>query len=208
MGLLHAHLSASNFNAHRIDLETSGVLLCAKSQEALRRLSAQFQSRAVCKVYLALTAAAPKAATGVIAAALAPDARRPGCMRVAAAGHPGSRPSETAYTTLKRWRRGHALVQAEPRTGRTHQVRVHFAHAGAPIVAEALYGSERGLYLSHLKRSYKPGPRPERPLIGRLALHAASLKLEHPVDRTPLRIEAPLPDDFALALKALRRHAA
>ena len=98
-------------------------------------------------------------------------------------------------------------MQSEPHTGRTHQIRVHLAHAGFPIVADVLYGDGRGLFLSQIKRGYKQGRDPERPLIGRLALHARSLALRHPVPGAELRIESPLPHDFEVALKYLRRFA-
>jgi 23S rRNA-/tRNA-specific pseudouridylate synthase len=90
-------------------------------------------------------------------------------------------------------------------TGSRHQVRVHLAAAGAPLLNDAFYGDpEEKLLLSGLKRRYK-GRDEERPLIGRLALHAAALAFPHPMTRAPMTVEAPLPHEFEVALKYLRK---
>ena len=95
-----------------------------------------------------------------------------------------------------------------PKTGRTHQIRVHLQHRNLPLVGDALYGGAP-LLLSSLKRKYilKPG-KTENPLIDRVALHASELTVTHPVTKEPVTITSPLPHDLEIALKYLRRHAA
>jgi 23S rRNA-/tRNA-specific pseudouridylate synthase len=101
-----------------------------------------------------------------------------------------------------------AFVECRPLTGRTHQLRVHLAAAGAPILNDPFYGDpEIKLLLSELKRRYK-GRDEEKPLIARLALHASELTLKHPETKEPLTITAPLPHEFEVALKYLRKFAA
>ncbi len=116
------------------------------------------------------------------------------------------KPSATAFRVLESFGRL-AWLECRPLTGRTHQIRVHLAALGAPVLNDALYGdpAER-LFLSDLKRSYK-GREEERPLIGRLALHASELGVTHPLTRAPLRLAAPLPREFEIALRNLRRYA-
>lgn len=206
MRLVHAHGASDWYNVHRLDRDTSGVLLCAKTAPALRGLTAQFDAHAVEKRYLALTRALPAGEAGVVEAALAPDPRRPGAVRVA----PDGKPAATAWEVVERWRGGYALLRLRPRTGRTHQVRAHLRHLGCPVLADPLYGDGRPLLLSEFKRGYKrpAAGEAERPLLARLALHAEQLAFAHPLTGAAVTIAAPLPEDFELALKMLRRHAA
>jgi RluA family pseudouridine synthase len=190
---------------HRLDKDTSGVLLLARTPEAGRELSRQFRRHEVEKTYLALIGGAAFEAEGVIEARIDRDPRRPGAMRVV------KRRGKTATTRWAREEsfRGFALLRVTPETGRTHQIRVHLAHAGMPLAIDPLYGGEReSIRLSELKRRYKPsGRKPESPLIERLTLHAASLRFAHPATGEPTTVEAPLPKDFRLALRDLRRFA-
>lgn len=178
---------------HRLDRGTSGVLLLARSAEAHRRACQAFERRQVTKRYLALVRGlwtSPRR----VDAPIGPGAR--GRMRAGAG--PGAReastfvrpvvvlPGEGAVPDL-------TLVEAFPSTGRTHQVRVHLAHAGHPLAVDPDYGD--------------PGPlrgRSGEVLLDRTPLHAASLEMLHPFGGAPLRIEAPLPADVAAALEALR----
>ena len=202
MDLVHQRLSPGWFNVHRLDRETSGVLLCAKNKAALDALSLAFERRTVGKEYLAITRGRPPQPRGRIEVPIAPNLDRPGVMRVARRG----KPAVTDYEVLEAWR-DYACVKLLPQTGRTHQLRVHLAHERCAIVCDELYGSPRPLFLSDLKRHYKPSRDEERPLMGRLALHARRLTLEQPVTRQPLTIESPLPKAFELSLKYLRRFA-
>jgi RluA family pseudouridine synthase len=191
-------------NVHRLDRDTSGVVLCAKTPEALRSLSQDFEFRRVAKRYLAITLGPPERDAFEVSCNLAPDARTPGRMRTVTRG---GKEARTSFRTLERWY-GYGLVEAKPETGRTHQIRVHLAWAGHPVAVDALYGDGRPLLLSQLKRAYKHKGEAERPLLGRLGLHAAGLVFTHP--RTQARVEllAPPPPDIELTLKYLRRFGA
>jgi len=221
MGLVHDRFGHGVANVHRLDADTSGVLLCAKSKPALDFLSGQFQSKTVAKTYHALVVVLPvDQAMKVVAPvrdesgalpeaftvdlALGEDEEQPGRMRVFKKR--GGKACTTEFRTLERFGR-YALVECRPLTGRTHQLRVHLAAAGAPILNDRFYGvPEIELKLSELKRGYK-GRTEEKPLITRLALHASELVVKHPDTREPVTIAAPLPHEFEVALKYLRKFA-
>jgi 23S rRNA-/tRNA-specific pseudouridylate synthase len=240
MALVHAHprYGRTVANVHRLDFDTSGLLLCAKTKPALDFLSGQFQAKTVRKKYHAFALVLPpdqamkvvapiRDAAGalpdefVVDLSLGEDERQPGRMRVFKGR--GGKECVTEFTTLERFGGGFgrltaggrgaggatfAFVECRPLTGRTHQLRVHLAAAGAPILNDPFYGTpDIVLRLSDLKRRYK-GREEEQPLIGRLALHASELALTHPVTREPLTLSAPLPHEFAVALKYLRKFAA
>jgi RluA family pseudouridine synthase len=209
--LLHAGIAESKpwarqrglqylMNAHRLDLETSGVILFARSKDVLVRLADLFGSEKPINSCVALVRGAPKQETFTIDAGLAPHPGKPGFMHIDAKG--GKR-SRTSFVILERFA-GYALVKCQPLTSRTHQVRVHLQRAGLPVVADAMYGGGP-LFLSQLKRGYrarKGGP--EHPLIGRVALHAERLELPHPIGGGVLSISAPWPKDLTVAVKYLR----
>jgi 23S rRNA pseudouridine1911/1915/1917 synthase len=222
MGAVRAARGPELANVHRLDAAASGVLLCAKTKPALDFLSGQFQSKTVDKRYLALVTILPperalkgaapvRAGLGGLPAeftldlALEEDEEQRGRMRIGA--RRGGQPSTTVFRVLESFGRL-AWIDCRPLSGRPHQIRVHLAAIGAPILNDALYGDPaEQLFLSDLKRRYK-GQGEERPLIGRLALHASELGLTHPVSREPCRITAPLPREFEIALRNLRRYAA
>jgi RluA family pseudouridine synthase len=188
-------------NVHRLDAPTSGIMVFAASREDLGRLVRAFRERAVTKSYLALVRGAPPSDTFAIDLPIAPDPRHPGRVRTG-----GGKPARTDFEVLERFR-GFTLVQARPVTGRQHQIRVHLRAAGCPIVGDADYGDGRPLMLSGFKRNYRETSHLERPLIGRLALHAHRLALAHPATGAPLDLEAPPPKDFAASLNCLRKYA-
>lgn len=189
-------------NVHRLDFETSGLLLLAKTREALSHLAGQFVQRQTRKIYLAIVHGEPTPWEQTIDKRIGPHPTQENLF--VARTHVG-KDAVTQIKVLETFRQ-HALVQAEPLTGRTHQVRVHLKSIGHIIVADALYGSPDGIFLSQLKRGYKYSKQePERPLIGRLALHAERLTIRHPVTNQPLELVAPLPRDFEVALKYLRK---
>ncbi len=221
MGLVHDKMGHGVANVHRLDADTSGIVLCAKTKPALDFLSGQFQSKTVEKKYLAMAVVLPpEQAMKVVAPirdaagllpdtftvdlALGEDEREPGRMRVFKKR--GGKPSLTEYRTLERFGK-FAWLECRPVTGRTHQIRVHLAAAGAPILNDRFYGDpEIKLLLSELKRRYK-GRDEEKPLIGRLALHASELTVKHPLTREPVTLTAPVPHEFEVALKYLRKFA-
>ncbi len=203
MALVHAKLGPGVANVHRLDADTSGVLLCAKTKAALDFLSGQFQAKAAGKLYLALVVGTPASADFTVAVALQADERRPGLMRPA--GRRG-KPCTTMFKVREAFR-GFTWLECRPQTGRTHQIRVHLATTGLPILGDPLYGDGTRLLLSNLKRGYKHRAE-ERPLLNRLALHASELVVAHPVTREPVTLHAPLPHEFDVALKYLRRFSA
>jgi 23S rRNA-/tRNA-specific pseudouridylate synthase len=155
------------------------------------------------QTYLALLPGTPPYPQWEVDAPLAPFPGRPGQMRV---DPKSGKKSSTAFEVREQFR-GHTLVQCRPYTSRTHQISVHLKHWGLPICGDRVYGG-RPLLLSELKDEYrlKPG-KTERPLISTVALHAEELSLIHPVTGVELKITAPWPKDFMVAVKNLRRHA-
>lgn len=212
MKLLHAGMAEGKpwaeerrlsylMNAHRLDFETSGVILLAKSKTVLVQLANLFGSETPVKKYVALVQGVPKEDRFEVDAKLAPHPVKIGLMRV---DPKRGKRSRTLVQALERFS-SYSLLQCEPLTGRTHQVRVHLQHVGLPLVADSLYGG-RPLFLSQLKRDYRPKKKePERPLIRRVALHAEQLQLPHPVTGEALAIHASWPKDLTVAVKYLRR---
>lgn len=175
---------------HRLDRDTSGVIVVAKTEPVRRALQRQFQARRVQKQYLTLLHGHLQPAWGRIHAPLARDPRHPQRISVQASG----REAATEYRVLEQYTRAtgpgggeYSLVQALPETGRTHQIRVHFASIGHPVVGDTAYGR---------RRSNLP--------LQRQFLHAWRLGFEHPRTHEPVSYEAPLPADLAGVLELLR----
>lgn len=202
MGLVHARMGHGVANVHRLDADTSGLVLCAKTKPALDFLTGQFQSKTVEKVYEAIVAGPPALDTYTVDLVLKEDDAKPGRMCVV---KKHGKAAVTEFRVRARFARaGLALVECRPLTGRTHQIRVHLAASGTPILNDPFYGNGQQLLLSGLKRGYK-GRDEERPLIDRLALHAAELTFTHPETRERCTLRAPRPRDLALALKYLEK---
>lgn len=191
-------------NAHRLDFETSGVILLAKSKPVLVALANLFGSEKPVKKYVALAWGHPLDKTFAVDARLSPHPVKLGEMRV---DPKGGKRSETQFEVLEQFS-DWCWIRCTPLTGRTHQIRIHLKHAGFPIVGDELYGGKQ-LWLSRLKKDYrlKPG-REERPLISRVALHAEELTLVHPVTNEAVTMKSELPKDLRVALKYLRLYAA
>jgi len=168
---------------HRLDRETSGVTVLARTREAAAALSAAFRDGEPEKTYVALCARAPEPPEGRVDAPLGKDPGRPGLRRV----DPRGDPAATRYRTLRTSPLA-ALVEARPETGRTHQIRVHLARLGAPLLGDARYGGPRRI---------------GEVAIPRVMLHAARLDVVHPVTRAHLVLTAPLPADFEEAARLL-----
>jgi 23S rRNA pseudouridine1911/1915/1917 synthase len=191
---------------HRLDKETSGILLFAKHLNAQRHLSHQFQNNTIEKEYLALVAGRPVTDDGEIDEPLAPHPTSKTRMAVSKHG----RPARTLWKIEKRFR-AYTLLRVFPKTGKTHQIRVHLAHIGLPLAVDPLYNSSYegvtpGILLSTFKRNYRDSrAHAERPLIERLTLHAEKLRFVHP-NGNPIELAAPLPKDYRAALNMLSKY--
>jgi len=181
---------------HRLDRDTSGVIVVARSEEAHHLLAKQFERRTVEKTYLAITQGEPQFDRDEIDLPIGihPYQRERMAIR---RDHPTSRPAVTRYEVLERYGTA-ALVQVAPRTGRTHQIRVHLAAIGCPVLCDGLYRGRTMIDPTFLGRPAGP------PLLLRQALHAARLSLDHPHSRERVTFAAPLPPDMETMLAALR----
>ena len=179
---------------HRLDKDTSGCLVVAKTEPALRGLQAEFKSRRVEKRYLALVHGAPA---------------DQGEFDTLHGRHPVDRKRFSSKVrqgrrAVTRWRvvargSGATLIEVELLTGRTHQIRTHFADAGFPLLGDVLYGGR----MREARMAADAAARRAAAAIGRQALHASALSFTHPITRDRVRCEAPLPTDFRAALREL-----
>ena len=174
---------------HRLDRDTTGVIVVAKNNQVHHKLSRQFELREVAKRYHAICWGSPELDSDYIETHVGVSRRNREKMRVVPAGGK-ARHAVTFYEVLERFDRT-SYVRLSPRTGRTHQLRVHMAHLNHPVLADRLYGGDR--------------PEGRELPIRRQALHARSLEVTHPVSGEVIRFEAPLPEDFRLTLECLRR---
>lgn len=188
-------------NVHRLDFETSGVILLARSKPGLIALANQFGNQRAEKVYVALVHGSGQPDAFQVQARLGPHPKRPGLVRV---DEKNGKPALTDFSVRERFTRC-AFIECRPRTGRTHQIRVHLQKTGFPIVGDALYGG-RPLLLSQLKPDYRLKPnKTEKPLLDRVALHAESLTVVHPSEGRAVTIQAPLAKDLRVATRYLRQ---
>ena len=200
LGVMNETLSSSLRIVHRLDKETSGLILFAKNVEAQREISRQFETHEIEKTYLAIVEGEVKEGEGSIELPLDEDPQHPGMTRV---DEKRGKPSVTRYTVEERFR-GFTLLRVRPLSGRTHQIRVHLAANGFPLVVDSFYGRRDVLYLSELKPNFKQKQSGEKPLISRLALHAAGLRFKSPSGQE-MKLEVPPPKDITLTLKYLRK---
>ena len=169
---------------HRLDRDTSGLVVIARTEDAMRHLMHQFAEREVGKAYLAIVHGAPRFDSDWIEAPIGRSPRQPDRQAVLPEGE--GRPAETFYEVLERFDR-FAFLRCEPKTGRTHQIRVHLASVDMPIVGDTVYR----------KRGALERPLPKAaPTPGRQALHAAELAFEHPVTGDALQFTSPLPEEL------------
>jgi RluA family pseudouridine synthase len=191
---------------HRIDKETSGLLLLAKTAVAARELQIGFEEHRIGKIYHALVNGRPSWDNLVCEAAVVIDGDRHHRTVIARGGDPEAKKCVSRFVTLERFR-GCSLVGVELQTGRTHQIRAHASHLGHPLIGDHLYGGPAQLLLSTVKAGWRGDRFEERPLIERVALHAFRLHFEHPLDKRMLEFTAEYPKDFRATLNQLRRWA-
>ena len=180
--------------AHRIDRETSGIVLAARTREAERRLKADFAGRRVSKTYHALVHGRVEADEQIVDAPMALEGGEVGVKMAVRPVSRGGLPSRTRVVVLERFD-GFTLVAAHPETGRQHQIRVHMAHVGHPLVGDKLYAHGDDMVLACLAAP-PDDARLALLLLPRQALHAAALDLVHPATGAPLEVRSPLPDDM------------
>ena len=191
-------------NAHRLEADTSGILLLAKDKPTLLALAAQFGSAQPGWTYAALARGDTTESTFVCEAKLSPHLLRPGYTRV---DSQKGRASRTEFSVREKFSSGYLLLDCQPRTNRPHQIAAHLRHLRLALVGDEVYGGPP-LWLSSLKSSYrlKPG-QTERPLLSRPALHAEQLVCRLPGQTESIKIEAPWAKDLTVAIKYLRRFA-
>ena len=184
---------------HRLDMETSGVMVFARTKEAHSHLSMQFQNHEVKKLYHALCLA-PQADEGTIEIGLAEDHKSKGKYIPSKIG----KHAYSTFTVLKRLDR-YALVEIGIKTGRTHQIRVHLKHIGAPLLTDRKYGLSDAFYLSEIKKIRLKKDQQEKALISRTSLHSYHLEFKHPVSNEIVLFNAPLHKDMKAVLFQLEK---
>lgn len=183
---------------HRLDRDTSGVILIAKTDPAHAALAERFAERTVEKEYWALVAGEPDRDADVIDLPIGPHPYQREKMAIRR-DDPEARPATTYYQVVERFR-GFALVKALPKTGRTHQIRIHLATVGYPVLCDRLYGGRARIARGELTGDAAD----DRPFLERQALHAARIKIRHPARDEMLEVIAPLAGDLAAALEVFR----
>jgi len=183
---------------HRLDRDTSGAILVARTDQVHTSLGVQFASRSIEKEYYALVSGVPDHDRGIIDRAIGVHPRQREKMAIRREDEL-SRTAQTFYEVAERFD-GFAAVRVAPKTGRTHQIRVHLAHLGCPVLCDRLYGGRAQITRGEIRHD----PTDAEVLLDRQALHARRLKFMHPASGQPIEIEAPVPHDMAAVLEALR----
>jgi 23S rRNA pseudouridine1911/1915/1917 synthase len=189
---------------HRLDRDTSGVILIAKEERTHRELAAMFERRRVFKEYAAITAGVLDRDSDYIEGRIKHHPTDRVKMAITDDDEDeNAKDACTYYEVIERFR-GFTFCRAQPRTGRTHQIRVHLASVGCPVLADKVYGGRDSISLLDLVPEAPPDE--NRPLLLRQALHAWRLRFKHPRTESWMEFEAPLPADFRTTLEALRKY--
>ncbi len=185
---------------HRLDRDTSGVIVVAKNDRVHLALARQFEARTAEKEYLALVVGSPDRDRDAIEQPIGnhPYQREKMAIR---SGSGTGRSARTFYEVAQRFD-GFAAIKVFPKTGRTHQIRLHLAHIGCAVLCDPLYGGRRRITRGEIRRE----PDDATVLLDRLALHARRLKLIHPETGRPIQFEAAIPDDISAVLDELRTY--
>ena len=204
-GLIHYAESLSTGSAkfrpgivHRLDKDTTGVMLVAKNDQAHWRLAQQFELRTVRKTYLAVAEREMELLADLIDL---PLGMHPVFRDRCAVRTVSGKQAQTFYEVLEKFR-GYSLLALKPRTGRTHQLRVHLSHLKHPLVGDRIYGGSL-LSLADLSGDRS---QPTEPIIDRQALHAWKIEFAHPISGEQMQLEAPWPEDLQALVGALRRY--
>ena len=200
-------------SVHRLDKDTSGIILFAKNQKIADYLKSLFQNHKITKTYLALVVGNIKNNSGTIDLAIGRSKKTP-LKRVAIGEQRGKiREAVTDYKVLKRFtwvsdtQVEFTLVEAYPKTGRTHQIRVHLKAICHPLSVDPLYGNRSAIFLSSLKADYKPKKgQTETPIISRLTLHAHRITFEPFPGVGKITVESPMAEDMDRLIRVLRRY--
>jgi len=190
------------FIVHRLDKDTSGVIVFAKNAEAHRGLSIKWEKGEVNKSYYALLIGHVEKKQGTISLPIAPLKKKKGVMVV---GRRNGKKSVTFYKVIKDFK-DYSLVEAAPKTGRTHKIRVHFAFIGHPIAGDILYNRKEAIGKLGLKSQKIDSPAQSKIEISRLALHAIELRFVHYKKKETIKIRAEIPGDFKSILSAIASH--
>ena len=201
---------------HRLDRDTSGVIIVAKTDFAHMKLAAQFEQREIQKEYVAICSGAPPRDRDVIDAPIGPHPHQSEKMAIRFSC-PDAKPAKTFYEVLRRYK-GYTYIKAMPKTGRTHQIRLHFMHAGFPILCDRLYGgrAEIGEKVIGNRQEARGSSQDSTtaycllptasPVLSRQALHARRVQFHHPETGQLIDVSAPLPDDMKATLELLEKY--
>ena len=192
----------SIFTVHRLDKDTSGIILFAKNETTHKFLSQAFEDRKVEKYYQGIVYGLPAEKKGTIDAPISEHLLQKGLMVI----HRNGKPSVTDYEVIEAYK-SFSLLQFQLHTGRTHQIRVHCKNIGHPLACDELYGDGKPVLLSSLKKKYKLGKHDdeERPMLNRLALHSYCLKFIDAEGKI-FNLTAELPKDMRALLQQLKKH--
>lgn len=192
----------SIFTVHRLDKDTSGIILFAKNETAHKFLSQAFEERRVEKFYQGIVHGSPAEKKGTIDAPISEHLVQKGLMVI----HRNGKPSVTDYEVIEDYK-SYSLLQFQLHTGRTHQIRVHCKNIGHPLACDELYGDGKPVLLSSLKKKYKLSKHDEeeRPMLNRLALHSYCLKFTDAEGNT-FNLIAELPKDMRALLQQLKKN--
>jgi len=190
------------FIVHRIDKDTSGVLIFAKTADAHKNLSEQFESRSTEKIYRALVIGCPFPEEGRIEAGIAHHPTHLGLMCISSKG----KESITDYRVIEHFK-NYSFLECKILTGRTHQIRVHLKHIGHPLVVDFQYGGKESFFLSEFKkRKFNLGKWDEEvPMLSRVPLHAYSLSFNHPISGEQMTVTSDIPKDMRAVISQLSK---
>ncbi|MEM7476418.1 MAG: RluA family pseudouridine synthase [Planctomycetota bacterium] len=190
---------------HRLDRDTSGVILIAKTNAVHLHLSEQFEQRKVQKEYFALAIGKVELDRDIINLPIGPHPYQRDKMAIRK-DHPKCKEAETRYEVVDRFG-GISAIKLEPKTGRTHQIRVHLSHIGAPVLCDRLYAGHarisRGELLRRIARKLPASPGDDDVLLERQALHAHRIRFTHPATGEEMQLESPLPADILSVMEVL-----